>query len=70
MTQLDYAKKQLELANNILQYCINDGACNEESIELAKKLYDSCKRVLKDANLILNCLMLNISKHMENVLQN
>ena len=23
------------------------------------------KRVLKDANLILNCLMLNISKHME-----
>lgn len=44
MTQLDYAKKQLELANNILQYCINDGAGNEESIELAKKLYDSCKK--------------------------
>ena len=44
MTQLDYAKKQLELANNILQSCLNGGAGNEESIELAKKLYDSCKK--------------------------
>lgn len=44
MTQLDYAKKQLELANNILQSCLNSGAVNEESIELAKKLYDSCKK--------------------------
>ena len=44
MTQLDYAKKQLELANNILQSCLNDGACNEESVELARKLYDSCKK--------------------------
>ena len=70
MTQLDYANKQLELANNILQSCLNDGAGNEESIELAKKLYDSCKRVLKDANLILNCLILNISKHMEMKKQN
>ena len=44
MTQLDYAKKQLEFANNILQSCLNGGAGNEESIELARKLYDSCKR--------------------------
>ena len=44
MTDLDYAKKQLELANNILQACLNGGAGNEESIELAKKLYDSCKK--------------------------
>lgn len=44
MTQLDYANKQLELANNILQSCLNGGAGNEESIELARKLYDSCKK--------------------------
>ena len=44
MTDLDYAKKQFELANNILQSCLNGGAGNEESIELARKLYDSCKR--------------------------
>ena len=44
MTQLEYAKKQLELANNILQSCLNGSAGNEESIELARKLYDSCKK--------------------------
>lgn len=44
MTDLDYAKKQFELANNILQSCLNGGAGNEESIELARKLYDSCKK--------------------------
>ena len=44
MTDLDYAKKQFELANNILQACLNGGAGNEESIELARKLYDSCKK--------------------------
>lgn len=44
MTQLDYANKQLELANNILQSCLNGGAGNEESIKLARKLYDSCKK--------------------------
>ena len=44
MTDLDYAKKQFELANNILQSCLNAGAGNEESIELARKLYDSYKR--------------------------
>ena len=44
MTDLDYAKKQFELANNILQSCLNSGAGNEESIELARKLYDSCKK--------------------------
>lgn len=44
MTQLDYAKKQLELANNILQSCLNGGVGNEESVELARKLYDSCKK--------------------------
>lgn len=44
MTNLDYANKQLELANNILQSCLNGGAGNEESIELAKQLYDSCKK--------------------------
>ena len=44
MTQLDYAKKQLEFANNILQSCLNGGAGNEESIELARKLYDSGKK--------------------------
>ena len=44
MTQLDYANKQLELANNILQSCLNGGAGNEESVELARKLYDSCKK--------------------------
>ena len=43
MTQLDYAKKQLELANNILQSCLNGSAGNEESVELARKLYDSCE---------------------------
>ena len=43
MTQLDYANKQLELANNILQSCLNGGAGNEESVELARKLYDSCE---------------------------
>lgn len=47
MTQLDYANKQLELANNILQSCLNGGTVNEESIELAKKLYDSCKKSVK-----------------------
>lgn len=44
MTQLDYANKQLELANNILQSCLNGGAGNEESIKLVRKLYDSCKK--------------------------
>ena len=44
MTQLDYANKQLELANNIFQSCLNGGAGNEESIELARKLYESCKK--------------------------
>ena len=44
MTNLDYANKQLELANNILQSCLNGGAGNEESIELARKLYESCKK--------------------------
>ena len=44
MTHLDYANKQLKLANNILQSCLNGGTGNEESIELAKKLYDSCKK--------------------------
>ena len=44
MTNLDYANKQLELASNILQSCLNSGAGNEESIELAKQLYDSCKK--------------------------
>ena len=44
MTDLDYAKKQFELANNILKACLNGGAGNEESIELTRKLYDSCKR--------------------------
>lgn len=44
MTQLEYAKKQLELANNILQSCLNGIAGNEESVELARKLYDSCKK--------------------------
>ena len=44
MTNLDYANKQLELANNILQSCLNGGAGNEESIELDKQLYDSCKK--------------------------
>ena len=44
MTDLDFAKKQLELADKILQSCLNGGASNEESIELAKQLYDSCKR--------------------------
>ena len=44
MTHLDYANKQLELANNILQSCLNGGAGNEESIELARKLYESCKK--------------------------
>ena len=44
MTDLDYAKKQFELANNILQSCLNGGAGNEESIELARKLYESCKK--------------------------
>ena len=44
MTHLDYANKQLELANNILQCCLNGGAGNEESIELARKLYESCKK--------------------------
>ena len=44
MTHLDFANKQLELANKILQSCINDSTSNEESIELAKQLYASCKR--------------------------
>ena len=44
MTNLDYANKQLELASNILQSCLNSGAGNKESIELARKLYDSCKK--------------------------
>ena len=44
MTDLDYANKQLELADKILQSCLNGGASNKESIELAKQLYDLCKR--------------------------
>lgn len=44
MTNLDYANKQLELANKILETCLNDATCNEESIELARKFYDSCKK--------------------------
>ena len=44
MTNLDYANKQLELANKILETCLNDSTSNEESIELAKQLYDSCKK--------------------------
>ena len=44
MTHLDYANKQLELANKILETCLNDATSNEESIELAKQLYDSCKK--------------------------
>ena len=44
MTNLDYADKQLELANKILETCLNDATSNEESIELARKLYDSCKK--------------------------
>ena len=44
MTDLDYAKKQFELANNILKSCLNSGAGNEELIEIARKLYDSCKK--------------------------
>lgn len=44
MTHLDYANKQLELANKILETCLNDATSNEKSIELAKQLYDSCKK--------------------------
>ena len=44
MTDLDYAKKQFELANNILQSCLNCGEGNEELIEIARKLYDFCKK--------------------------
>ena len=44
MTDLDYANKQLELANKILQSCLNGGSGNEESIELAKQLCTLCKR--------------------------
>ena len=29
MTHLDYANKQLELANKILETCLNDAASNE-----------------------------------------
>ena len=44
MTNLDYVNRQLELASNILQSCLNGGAGNEKSIELAKQLYNSCKK--------------------------
>ena len=44
MTHLDYVNKQLELANKILETCLNDVTSNEEFIELAKQLYDSCKK--------------------------
>ena len=50
MTHLDYANKQLELANKILETCLNDAANNEESIELAKQLYDSCKKSVELGN--------------------
>ena len=44
MTNLDYANKQLELANKILETCLNYSTSNEESIELTKQLYYSCKK--------------------------
>lgn len=41
MTQLEYAKKELELADKLVKNSINE---DEEVQKAAKEIYDLCKR--------------------------